>query len=290
MRPTYIKLFWKIMNWGCSQQIRSVYHKIQINQSKPNNLNLPYQLPEPWSGDLENAKIIFVGLNPSFNPKEFFPNISSYCVHCIGLLHALCRINNNCISVENFFENRFNGVINGLRYVNDNLHTLQNNNEYSKTSVSYWKFVQGVMNFELKAIFNYDKDGEMGKDCALLEIVPCKSKGCQGNNAKLTNGKTCVEDFTDRFIKPNLPLLLNNKDRLFVFVGKESCKVWYDLLKQYYGGVSCFSFDNIWNAHTNKLLYIPNTNIKVVFAPHPSYNHNSVSKYCCCRSQAPISF
>jgi hypothetical protein len=38
--------------------------------------NLPrsrHQLPEPWSGRIETAPILFVGSNPSFNPSERFP-------------------------------------------------------------------------------------------------------------------------------------------------------------------------------------------------------------------------
>jgi hypothetical protein len=32
-----------------------------------------HQLPEPWSGRIERAPILFVGSNPSFNPEEPFP-------------------------------------------------------------------------------------------------------------------------------------------------------------------------------------------------------------------------
>ncbi len=32
-----------------------------------------YHLPEPWSGRIEEAPILFVGSNPSFNPNEGFP-------------------------------------------------------------------------------------------------------------------------------------------------------------------------------------------------------------------------
>lgn len=299
MTPNFKTLFWEIMDWGCNPNVLNIYHKIQSNRT------LPYQLPEPWNGDLENAKIIFVGLNPSFNPQEFFPkddnpipntnyptnptNPSPYWTKISENPHILCGFKIDETKVEEFFENRFSGSVNGNKYVNNNLQTLQDDGKYSK-SVPYWKFVQNVMNYELKTVFNQSKEGKMGEDCALMEIVPCKSKGCDGNDAKLPNGKTCIEDFTDKIIKKNLSLLLDGKERLFVFVGKESCEVWYDLLKQYYGGVSRFSFDHIWYAHTNELLYIPGTNIKVVFAPHPSRGKNSINKYIYCRSKAPISF
>jgi uracil-DNA glycosylase len=32
-----------------------------------------HQLPEPWSGCIETAPLLFVGSNPSFNPHETFP-------------------------------------------------------------------------------------------------------------------------------------------------------------------------------------------------------------------------
>jgi hypothetical protein len=35
-----------------------------------------HQLPEPWNGRIETAPILFVSSNPSFNPREQFPNLS----------------------------------------------------------------------------------------------------------------------------------------------------------------------------------------------------------------------
>lgn len=35
-----------------------------------------YHLPEPWSGRIESAPILFVSSNPSFNPRERFPTES----------------------------------------------------------------------------------------------------------------------------------------------------------------------------------------------------------------------
>jgi len=32
-----------------------------------------FQLPEPWNGDLENCKILFISSNPSINRKENYP-------------------------------------------------------------------------------------------------------------------------------------------------------------------------------------------------------------------------
>lgn len=30
-----------------------------------------FQLPEPWNGDLENCKILFISSNPSINRKKY---------------------------------------------------------------------------------------------------------------------------------------------------------------------------------------------------------------------------
>jgi hypothetical protein len=35
-----------------------------------------HQVPEPWSGDLRTARILFFGSNPSINPRERFPTLA----------------------------------------------------------------------------------------------------------------------------------------------------------------------------------------------------------------------
>ncbi len=35
---------------------------------------VPFHCPEPWSGDIEHAKIMVVSSNPSYDPYEVFPN------------------------------------------------------------------------------------------------------------------------------------------------------------------------------------------------------------------------
>lgn len=55
-------------------------HKVvdwQANQFQPpiaEVIGSQLQRPEPWTGDLGTAKIMFLSSNPSFNPEENFPN------------------------------------------------------------------------------------------------------------------------------------------------------------------------------------------------------------------------
>lgn len=41
--------------------------------SSQNNDLASFQLPEPWNGDIENAIILFLSSNPSFDPNEEYP-------------------------------------------------------------------------------------------------------------------------------------------------------------------------------------------------------------------------
>jgi hypothetical protein len=42
-------------------------------QDIPDLPPFPHQFPEPWSGRIETAPLLFVGSNPSLNPDETFP-------------------------------------------------------------------------------------------------------------------------------------------------------------------------------------------------------------------------
>ena len=47
--------------------------RVVAAQDVPDLPPFPHQLPEPWSGHIETAPILFVGSNPSLNPSERFP-------------------------------------------------------------------------------------------------------------------------------------------------------------------------------------------------------------------------
>jgi uracil-DNA glycosylase len=47
--------------------------RVVAAQNVPDLPRFPHQLPEPWSGHIETAPILFVGSNPSLDPSERFP-------------------------------------------------------------------------------------------------------------------------------------------------------------------------------------------------------------------------
>ena len=126
--------------------------------------NKKFQMPEPWSGHLSSAKILYIGSNPSFDCDEDYPDYS-------WSKKRIC----------DFFENRFkngkvkNGkdvsvqywtsLINYTNWINDKLTA---NGKSPLTS--YPKKKKPKKNF-------YD---ELNNDVASTEIVHCKSKAAQG--------------------------------------------------------------------------------------------------------------
>ena len=66
-----------------------------------------FQLPEPWNGDIENCKILFISSNPSINRAEKYP---------LG--------NWNFEDISDFFINRFSHE---RKWVKNELYPLQFN-------------------------------------------------------------------------------------------------------------------------------------------------------------------
>jgi hypothetical protein len=113
-----------------------------------------HQLPEPWSGDLERAPILFVSSNPSINRNEEYP-LGSW----------------SDDEIVDFFQHRFGGgrkpwVIGGSRSLRlDGTHS---------NPTSFWA---GIRN---RATDLLGRQARPGLDYALIEIVRCKSAGEAG--------------------------------------------------------------------------------------------------------------
>lgn len=267
MTQPFSNIFWQIMQWGCSNPIKGIFHPIQQQQA---NQDIPYQLPEPWNGDIEKAPVIFVGLNPSFDPNEFFPhddssNTQPWWTTPAGCI-SLCGANYDLQRLEDFFENRFsNPCLHKPPYVNNNLGVLLNNLSYSHR-VKYWSFIEKVMRFELNT-----PQAKMGVDCALLEIVPCKSKNCAGISS-------VINQFVPNLFLPLLQLILANNandELLFVVFGEQSSKEFYKIIKQLDPNFasSYKNANHLWNSgrcikHT--AIY-KGKSFQVLFSRHPSW-------------------
>ncbi len=110
-----------------------------------------YQVPEPWSGDLENAPILFLSSNPSISMREKYPRSS--------------WPNERIID---FFVHRFGGGLEN--WTMDGRRTLNQDGIYSTQWVRYW------VSARRRAIeLTCNHDIQPGLDYALTEIVHCKS-------------------------------------------------------------------------------------------------------------------
>ena len=103
-----------------------------------------YQVPEPWSGHIERAPILFVASNPSIDEDERFPTASWSEADTID-----------------YFQRRFDS---DAGYISQRA--------YNK--VRFWTAVRA----RAKEIFQ--RDAVPGKDFALTELVHCKSRQEQG--------------------------------------------------------------------------------------------------------------
>jgi hypothetical protein len=112
-----------------------------------------YQVPEPWSGDLENAPILFISSNPSISMREKYPR-SSWADD----------------KIIDFFAHRFGGGIENWtkdgRYI---LYDDDKGDTYSHTWVRYWATVRR------RAIELLGNDVRPGIDYVMSEVVHCKS-------------------------------------------------------------------------------------------------------------------
>lgn len=110
------------------------------------------QVPEPWSGDLENAPILFLSSNPSISMSEKYPR-SSW----------------SDDKIIDFFSHRFGGGLEG--WTKDGKYTLlEEGSVYRSKGVRYWASARR------RAIELFEKDDvHPGIDYAFSEIVHCKS-------------------------------------------------------------------------------------------------------------------
>ena len=113
-----------------------------------------HQVPEPWSGRLATAPILFLSSNPSISQQEEYPR-PGWSDHLM----------------EDFFNNRFGGGI--KPWVVDSRH-LCKGGERSERKTRFWVEVQS------RASELLGKRATPGLDYAISEIVHCKSKRQRG--------------------------------------------------------------------------------------------------------------
>ena len=126
--------------------------KIVMSQSA-NNLS-EYQVPEPWSGHIGKAPILFISSNPSISEVEDYPRWSW-----------------SDDLIADFFENRFGGG--QKQWIIDGKKGLKLIGKHSRAT-PFWAAVRQ------RAIELYEREVVPGEDYTLTEVVHCKSRNEEG--------------------------------------------------------------------------------------------------------------
>lgn len=155
----------------------------------------PFQPPEPWSGLIESAPILFLSSNPSIDESrlEEYPE-------------ADWEINR----VRSFFNFRFNGGQGGFDYVQDGVRPLLKSGEYGR-SVAFWGAVKRHADDLL------GREAVPGVDYALTEVVHCKSRQEVGVKEAMDE---CSSNYLDRLLQvsgASVVILLGSRARV-IFV------------------------------------------------------------------------
>lgn len=143
---------------GINELLLEIAHCPNFNAEKDNPCKTivqtqpeeDYQVPEPWSGDLENAPILFLSSNPSISMREKCPR-NSWADD----------------KIIDFFAHRFGGGREG--WTKDGKYTLLDDGTYKLNWVRYWTAVRR------RSAELLGNDVQPGIDYVVSEVVHCKS-------------------------------------------------------------------------------------------------------------------
>jgi hypothetical protein len=131
-----------------------------------------HQVPEPWSGHLSLASILFLSSNPSISPDEDYPRWS-WSDHMIA----------------DFFECRFGGG--EKQWIRDGTYNLNKDGSYPPRPTRFW------CEMKRRAQELLQKEPIPGEDYALSEVVHCKSRSEQGVTDAV---KRCADLYLHRLL------------------------------------------------------------------------------------------
>ena len=134
------------------------------------------QLPEPWSGFLDHAPLLFISSNPSLSEDENYPTTSW-----------------TADLVETYFNARFDPQ---KGHVN---HSQSRDGQWSKHPVRFWSAAQA------RAREIWDRPVNPGVDYALTEVVHCKSRQERGVASALDH---CADLYLGRVVSASPALVL----------------------------------------------------------------------------------
>lgn len=142
-----------------------------ISSQKANGLDR-FHVPEPWNGLIEQAPLLFISSNPSYNRKEEFP-----------LWSWDDRL------IDDYFTHRFGG---GEKvWVKNGIQGLLRDGTYSEAT-PFWEAVKQ------RAEELFERQVQPGIDYALTEVVHCKSRRQKGVDEAL---EECSQRYLRRVIE-----------------------------------------------------------------------------------------
>lgn len=194
------KIAWDIINCGLcnAPNTNSVCNPLYRSQSCSTLQD--FQIPEPWNGDIINAPILFVGLNPGFTKDELYPKVgNTYWSQSNGAI--------DIAKVEDFFENRFNGFY--VKHSNGRRFRIMTTSLQEKIirGRTFWGYIKSVADKILNT-----SNSNPGVDFAITEIVHCKSKNIACIPAK------CYEECLNKHFDNILSIAQNLK--FIVIIGQ----------------------------------------------------------------------
>src|SRR5258708_28952120 len=150
------QLLGEIVHCSIANEIRSGNSHVSIpcRESASVQTGVAFQLPEPWSGQIDIAPLLFISSNPSIDEHEDYPDESW-----------------ESPRTADFFDNRFTPA---SGWVKDGLYPRQRDGSWSKDWVRFWASARGRAREILR------RKIEPGIDFALTEVVHCKSRKERG--------------------------------------------------------------------------------------------------------------
>lgn len=139
------------------------WQKTQLIELKDvrNYYDTPAHRPEAWTGDLDNAPIIFLASNPSFNPEENYPDwTDAWSGEDIRQFATRRFINEG--------ERTFGAIDSGP----NRDKTYLKNNQPSDKSVAYWREIRGRV---AELLGKQVDQVSAHSDFVMTEMVHCKS-------------------------------------------------------------------------------------------------------------------
>ena len=158
---------------------------------------MDFQLPEPWNGDIENARLLFLGVNPCMSDCELFPKLGNdwWVIKTRGKGVAE-DVSLRKDRIVDYFKNRFSSKEKYVIHEHGSKFQirLENGGYLRVKGNSYWPYLHKVARIIL------GDNVEPGRDYALTEVVHCKTHNENGLFDR-TRSCSCYEVCKEKWLR-----------------------------------------------------------------------------------------